>query len=129
MKQLIFNCATGEQQLIDLTPEQIAEIEDAALANIPEEISDRQFFQGLAEEGLISWEEAEAAVGPGTIPGELLNILTEAIPDPIELARARVKVTGAKSFLISDPLVPMVRARKGWSDKRLREFWEMCSGL
>lgn len=108
------------------------EIEDDTLPELEPalpDLSDRQFFQGLAEEGIISWDEAEEAVGPGTIPGELLAILTAAISDPTDLARAKVKVRGATIYRFSDELVPMVQAHKGWSDEQLRAFWLFCYGL
>jgi hypothetical protein len=91
-------------------------------------ISDRQFFQGLAESEVISWAEAEAAVGPGTIPTELLGYLNE-IPDENDRRRARMKVIGATTFRFDDPLVPLIAAKKGWDEARLREFWTFCAAL
>lgn len=91
-------------------------------------ISDRQFFQGLAEEQIIGWEEAEAACGSGIIPTELLGYLEE-IPDEVERKRARLKVIAATVYLITDPLVPLIAARKGWTPQRTRDFWAFCASL
>jgi hypothetical protein len=126
-----FKLVDGEQ--LPLTDEDRAWLETVAATPEPEpvmpDLTDRQFFQGLAEEEIISWAEAEAAVGPGTIPQELLTILEAAITDPKELARARVKVTGAVTFRFTDALVPIVQAAKGWSDDQLKAFWLFCASL
>jgi len=113
-----------------------------AEGNVPEEyvetpaavvypdLSDRQFFQGLAEFGIITWEEAEQAVGPGTLPAQFAAILEVAFAgDPLMLSRARVKVTGATKFEYADPMVPLIRLHMGWTPEQLNEFWLTCANI
>lgn len=63
---------------------------------VPSSISDRQFFQQLAIQGLITEQEAEDAVAPGTAPASLAALI-EFLP---EQARhpARMLLKGATVF-------------------------------
>ena len=63
---------------------------------VPASISDRQFFQQLAIQGLITEQEAEDAVAPGTVPASLAALI-EFLP---EQARhpARMLLKGATVF-------------------------------
>lgn len=65
-------------------------------APVPSSISDRQFFQQLAVQKLITEAEAEDAVAPGTIPASLAALI-EFLP---EQARhpARMLLKGATVF-------------------------------
>lgn len=90
-------------------------------------LSRRQFFQGLAEQGHITWAEAAATL-TGVLPAELAGYL-DSIPDEAERSRAKFKAAAAAEFRIDDPLVPLVAAQKGWDAAALRAFWDFCAGL
>lgn len=63
---------------------------------VPDAISDRQFFQQLAVMGLITEQEAEDAVAPGTIPASLVA-LVELLPEQARHS-ARMLLKGATVF-------------------------------
>jgi len=56
----VVNVQTGEQTIVDLTPEEIAETQAHDLPPyVPPIISDRQFFQQAAIVGIITQQEAD----------------------------------------------------------------------
>lgn len=120
---------------------EIVEIDEADLMrHTPEEISvglslplpglsDRQFFQGLAEREIITWDEAFAAIQTGTVPQTLVDLINAAIEDEMDRKRALFLVAGAVTFEFSNPLVPMIGARYEWDEEQLRDFWRFCASL
>src|SRR4051812_23428952 len=56
---------------------------------IPETISDRQFYQQLAVQGIISQDDALAAVCVGTIPAAIQNFIT-SLPDAAQQFNAKM---------------------------------------
>lgn len=94
---------------------------------IPQIISDRQFFQQLAVLKLITWDEAEAAVGPGTIPAAISAAL-DALPDD-QLRPARVIFIGARDFQRNHPLVATLAAALKWDDKQIDALWTAAAEL
>ncbi|WP_099868239.1 hypothetical protein [Pararhizobium haloflavum] len=94
---------------------------------VPEIISDRQFFQGLALRGEISEAEALDAVGSGAIPAAM-SALIEQLPEA-ERFPARMLVRGATTFLRSHPLADLIGQLYGWNASQIDEFWRECALL
>lgn len=94
---------------------------------VPERISDRQFFQGLATTGLILKEEALAAVKTGEIPAALGAFLEDVSED--ERFAAHMLLAGATVFERSHPLTIGIAAKAGMSPQELDAFWRMCAAL
>lgn len=96
---------------------------------VPEVISDRQFFQQLAEQNEITWTEAEDAVGPGVLPASMQALIDQLPPgdDGNDQARARVALRGATTFERSHPLTETIRQLFGWTEAELDEFWIAAS--
>ena len=92
-----------------------------------EEISDRQFFQQMAIDGHITQEEAEEAVGPGTIPATMAALL-EMIPEE-QRWPARMLIRGATEFLRHDPVTILIGQLYGFTDEQVDEIWRKASLL
>jgi len=90
-------------------------------------ISDRQFAQGLAVFGLITEDEAEAWVGPGVVPPDLLT-LVQSLPE-VDRFSARMLLRGATTFERSHPLVETLASSYGWSSSQTDDFWRACATL
>lgn len=93
----------------------------------PQVISDRQFFQLLAQRQVISGEEALAAVGPGDIPAAMGAIIDGMPAD--QRFPARMLLTGATQFDRQHPLVAAFAAAFGWSAADVDAFWSSASAL
>ncbi len=94
---------------------------------VPEKISDRQFFQQMAIDGHITQEEAEEAVGPGTIPATMAALL-EMIPEE-QRWPARMLIRGATEFLRHDPVTILIGQLYGFTDEQVDEIWRKASLL
>lgn len=97
----------------------------------PETISDRQFFQQLAEEGEITWTEFNDAVGPGILPASLEEIILILPESPDDAIRQRVRgiIRGAMTFDRSNENVALLSWGYGWSPERITDFWSKASKL
>jgi hypothetical protein len=96
---------------------------------VPAVISDRQFFQGLAlpPYGLITEEQALAAVKTGEIPPPLQNIV-EQMPADLQFA-ANMLLSGATTFERSHALTAVIASRQEWSADQTDEFFRFCAAL
>jgi hypothetical protein len=94
----------------------------------PEEISHRQFFHGLALQGVITKDEALAAVKTGTMPA-LIESFINAITDPNARFNAEILLSGATVFKRSHPLTAQFGAAQGWSSDQIDAFWRACAAL
>lgn len=99
----------------------------AAATHAPRIISDRQFFQQLALLGIITPDEALAAVGPGEIPAAM-SAMVDALPSEQQFP-ARMLLTGATAFDRSHALVPAFAAAFGWTPQQIEDFWIAASAL
>lgn len=88
---------------------------------VPEKISDRQFFQQMAIDGHITREEAEEAVGPGTIPATM-TLLLEQVPEELRW-QVRMLIRGATEFLRHDPNTILIGHLYGFTDEQVDEIW------
>lgn len=90
---------------------------------VPDVISDRQFFQALAEDPfkIITQEEALAAVKTGDLPASMVTMI-EALPDAAKFS-AEMILSGATEFRRSHPLVEAFGAAFGWKPEDIDNFW------
>jgi hypothetical protein len=89
--------------------------------DVPVVISDRQFFQLLKVRGIITAEEALAAVGPGIIPAAMQAFIAQ-LPEGDQFA-AEMILTGATQFERTHPLVPVFGTLFGWTSADIDQFW------
>ena len=94
---------------------------------VPETISDRQFAQGLAKQGLITTAEALAWVGPGALPAAMVAFL-DGLP-AAERFDAEIILTGATEFCRSYPLTAAFGQATGMDSTALDDFWRFCATL
>lgn len=78
------------------------------VAPVPQAVSDRQFFQALALQGMISNAEALAAVKTGEIPLAMANFIATMPAD--QQFNAQMLLAGATVFERSNALVPAFMA-------------------
>jgi len=90
-------------------------------------ISDRQFFQQLAAQGIITQAEALAAVKTGTIPATLQAIVNALPPD--QQFPAQMLLSGATVFERKHPLTSAVGSAYGWSSVQVDQFFISAGAL
>ncbi|MDQ2084762.1 hypothetical protein RA307_31675 [Xanthobacteraceae bacterium Astr-EGSB] len=97
------------------------------LASGVEEISDRQFFQQLAAEGLISQAEALAAVKTGDIPAAMQTLI-DGLPEGERFA-AQMLIAGATVFRRSHPLTYALGVGFGMAPAEVDRLWAAAAAL
>lgn len=95
---------------------------------VPQQISDRQFFQQAAVDGIITQQEALAAVATGTIPA-VLQTIVDGIQDADDKFAATMLLSGATIFERSHPLTDAVGAALGWTSAQIDQFFMSASEL
>lgn len=98
-----------------------------APATLAPEISDRQFFQALANTGTITQSEAPAAVMTGTLPARI-EAAVAGLPDAQQFA-ARMLLSGATTFERGHPMVARLGAALGYDDAALDALWREAASL
>ncbi len=95
----------------------------------PEDISDRQFAQGLTELGLIAEDEAEEWVASGVLPAAILDLVGQ-LPEAERFA-ARMLLRGATKFEFAHPLAEAFAQLSSppWSTEARADFWRHCATL
>lgn len=99
----------------------------AGVINVPQTISDRQFFQQLAIAKVISQEEALAAVKTGDIPSALSGFIA-ALPDAARF-NAEMLLSGATVFQRDHPLTNAVATAQGMTADQVDEFFRQAAKL
>lgn len=94
----------------------------------PSSISDRQFFQKLAVSGIITQNEALAAVKTGDIPLALQNIVDQ-IADVDAKFAAEMILSGATVFMRDHPLTTAIGAARGMTTEQINQFFREASQL
>lgn len=89
--------------------------------NIPA-ISDRQFFQQAAVAGMISQDEALAAVATGTIPPSLA-VIVDAMTDPAAQFAAKMLLSGATVFERQHPLTDAIGVALNMTSEQIDAFF------
>lgn len=100
---------------------------DPVVSNIPNIISDRQFYQQLYVENFISAEEALAAVMVGTLPSPIVGFINNLTEE--EQFNARMLLSGAKEFRRDHPLVEQVAGYLNLNSEWIDEFFKKAAAL
>jgi hypothetical protein len=95
--------------------------------SIPTEISDRQFFQQLATQGIVSQDDALAAVKVGILPSPLQAIVNGLPAD--QQFSAEMLLCGAIAFQRSHPLTAAISAAYGWTAEQVDAFFIAAAAL
>lgn len=95
-------------------------------APVPQSISDRQFFQQLAAQGVISEDEALASCA-AVIPAPLLALI-EQLPSDQQFA-AKMLVSGATVFERNHPMTIAIASAYGWTSDQLDAFFIAAATL
>jgi hypothetical protein len=99
----------------------------AGVIDVPQTISDRQFFQQLAIAKVISQEEALAAVKTGDIPSALSGFIA-ALPDAARF-NAEMLLSGATLFQHAHPLTDAIAAAQGMTPEQVDDFFRAAAAL
>lgn len=94
---------------------------------VPEEISDRQFFQQLVVLKLITQDEALAAVMTGALPAAMEDFIA-ALPAEQQFP-ARMLLSGATGFRRSHPLTAQFGALQNMSAGDIDTLWRNAFAL
>jgi hypothetical protein len=89
--------------------------------HVPEEISDRQFFQQLAVLELITENEALEAVRTGVLPAAL-ETFVQALPSGDQFS-ARMLLSGATTFRRSHAMTALFGQLQGMSSDDIDNVW------
>lgn len=90
------------------------------------DISDRQFFQQLCIDKIITEEEALAS-NAAVIPSAIL-ILIDNLPEEMKFP-AKMLISGATVFERNHPMTTTLGAMLNWSDDQLDNFFMKASQL
>jgi hypothetical protein len=93
---------------------------------VPSSISDRQFFQQLAFEGIITEDDALAS-NAAVIPPPLLAII-DGMPASQQFA-AKMLVSGATVFQRNHPMTLAIGAAYGWNAAQIDAFFQSAAAL
>lgn len=94
---------------------------------VPDIISDRQFFQELANRSVISQQEALAAVATGAIPAAMLALISQ-LPEEQQFP-AQMLVSGATTFRRSHPIAALIGGLCGWTAEQTDDLWRAAFEL
>ena len=94
---------------------------------VPDSISDRQFFQQLAADGIITRAEALAAVKTGDIPAALAGIV-DALPEADRFG-AEMLLSGATVFERTHPLSVAIGEARGMTATDIDAFFRAAAAL
>jgi len=94
----------------------------------PEEISRRQFCQGLAVAGMITKPEAIAFIQGAALPAAMQAIV-DGMVDEDAAFEATMLLLGAGSFFRSHPLVLIFAMAQSMTETQVDDFWRLCASL
>lgn len=95
---------------------------------VPAEITKRQFFQQLAIAGIITPDDALAAVKIGSIPAPLQAFI-DAMGDADARFAAEMVISGGLSFLRSHPLTVAIGSSQGMTSAQIDDFFRAAAAL
>lgn len=96
-------------------------------APVPQSISDRQFFQQLAIQDVITEQEAENAVAIGEIPAAM-TALIEMLPEQARFD-ARMTLKGATVFERHHEMVDTIAWLYGWTSEQVDDLFRAAGAL
>jgi hypothetical protein len=108
MHRTVVDLTTGDVQLVDLTPEEIAALPPPAPPPPVTDVSFWQFMLGAAALNIITLAEAEAAVDTRALPALFVAVLDQ-LPEP-ERTMARIKIKGITRVVRDDALFTLMVA-------------------
>jgi len=94
---------------------------------VPQYITDRQFFQALALRGIITRDEALAAVATGAIPPEMEHMISQHTPD--EQFAIRMYLAGQTQFDRYHTLVALFAEDFQLTTGQMDDIWRLGSTL
>lgn len=94
---------------------------------VPQTISDRQFFQQLAVEGIISEDDAISAVATGTIPPVMMPLISSMPPE--SQFSAKMLLCGATVFERYHPMTSAIGTSYGMTPEQIDNFFIAASLL
>ena len=124
MKSLIVDLSAGQTKVVDDGLPQ----PPAPPPEVPTSISDRQFAQVLAMDGLITEDDALAWVKVGTVPAQLQG-LVDAIPDEDTKFAANMLLGGATEFNRNHPMVAQLGAGLQMTSAQIDDIWRVGATL
>ena len=89
---------------------------------VPGQISDRQYFQALAHQGVITQEEALAAVKTGELPPAMTTYVN-SLATSDEQFDARMYFEGATVFDRHNTYVIAMAQANGLTEQQLNDLW------
>jgi hypothetical protein len=98
-----------------------------APAPVPAEISDRQFFQQLAAQGVITQREALAAVKTGDIPAALQQVIDDLPPG--QQFEATMIISGTTTFQRGHLLTIAIGVACGWTADQIDALFRAAAEL
>lgn len=121
----------------DLSPSDRTRIEVAIEAHDPTkvapkllpDISDRQFAQVLALDGVITKAEAKAWAARGDLPDRLEEVLLEIPEEGDQRFSAEMLLSSATNYDRGHPLVPALGALLGYDAAALDDLWTRGAAL
>lgn len=115
-------------QMVNGAPKYVHTLADI-VPEVPALISDRQFFQALAQAPyqIITQGEALAAVKTGEIPAAM-QAMVAALPQEAQFG-ATMLISGATIFNRDHPLTLTFGAAFGWSSEQIDAFFTAAAAL
>lgn len=95
---------------------------------VQEEISRRQFYQGLAKAEYISNSDALAAMRTGAVP-EALQIIIDGMENDEAKFEAEMLLIGASAFYRNHPFTLIIAVTQDLSEEEVDDFWDLCASL
>lgn len=127
MERIEVDVQTGEVKVIQLTPEEIATLPKNEPVVVPHAISDRQFFEELANRKIITEQEAIDAVATGSIPAIMLTLIN-GMPVASRF-KAKMLLSGATEFRRNHPLVEVFALSQGMATQDVDDFFIAAAKL
>lgn len=125
MQRIVVNIQTGEQQVINLTPEEVADLPEPQPVPVPN-LTFPQLLIGLVTEQWITEVEGEAWLA-GTLPSAVLEVINTLPVEQRFIAKARA--IRPSEVLRSDPLVQALGVAENKTPAELDTFFQTYAGV
>ena len=123
--RMLVNLASGEQQSVELSPEEVASHQATDQKDLPE-LSFAQMVSGLVYLGWITEAEGLAWID-GILPGDV-EALIATLPVPVRFAW-RARAARPTSILRQNPIVNALAAHKDKTPAQVDQFFIYASTL
>lgn len=94
---------------------------------VPQVVTDKQFFQAAAQLGIISKLDALTFARVGTLP-EALSRAVKLLPEDQQFP-AEMAITMAKTFVRTDPFVVALSAAMGQTPEQVDQLFALAASL